>query len=97
MKNSKLKERMKNETVVKKDIIERRVNYSLRIVKLYRQLEKDSVGRVLGKQLLRSGTATGQMSMRHRVVRAELISSPKCPSPKKKPLNLPTGFALSKT
>ena len=44
---------------IKKDILERTVNYSLRIVKLYRELEKDSVGRVFGKQLLRSGTAIG--------------------------------------
>jgi four helix bundle protein len=41
------------------DILERTVGYSLRIVKLYRELEKDSVGRVLGRQLLRSGTAIG--------------------------------------
>ncbi len=45
--------------VTKMDILERAVDYSLRIVKLYRELEKDSVGRVLGKQLLRSGTAIG--------------------------------------
>ena len=44
---------------IKKDILERTVNYSLSIVKLYRELEKDTVGRVLGKQLLRSGTAIG--------------------------------------
>lgn len=50
---------MKNGTVFKKDILERTVNYSLRIVELYRELEKDNVGRVLGKQLLRSGTAIG--------------------------------------
>ncbi len=43
----------------RKDILERTVDYSLRIVKLYRELEKDSAGRVLGKQLLRSGTAIG--------------------------------------
>lgn len=51
--------RMKNEELklTKMDILERTVDYSLRIVKLYRELEKDSVGRVLGKQLLRSGTA----------------------------------------
>ena len=41
------------------DILERTVDYSLRIIKLYRELEKDSVCRVLGKQLLRSGTAVG--------------------------------------
>ena len=41
------------------DILERTVYYSLRIVKLYRELEKDNIGRVLGKQLLRSGTSIG--------------------------------------
>jgi len=41
------------------DILERTVDYSLRIVKLYRELEKDSTGRVLGQELLRSGTAIG--------------------------------------
>lgn len=52
---------MKNEELrsTKIDILERTVQYSLRIVKLYRELEKDSVGRVFGKQLLRSGTAIG--------------------------------------
>jgi four helix bundle protein len=44
---------------IKKNILKRTVNYSLSIVKLYRELEKDSIGRVLGKQLLRSGTAIG--------------------------------------
>jgi len=43
----------------KLDILERAVGYSLRIVQLYRELEKESVGRVLGKQLLRSGTSIG--------------------------------------
>ena len=53
--------RVKNEElrVKKMDILERTVDYSPRIVKLYRELEKDSIGRVLGKQLLRSGTAIG--------------------------------------
>lgn len=40
-------------------ILDRTVAYSLCIVRLYRALEKDSVGRVLGKQLLDSGTAIG--------------------------------------
>jgi len=43
----------------KVDITERCVEYSLRIIKLYRELEKDSVGRIIGKQLLRSGTSIG--------------------------------------
>lgn len=41
------------------DILERSVQYSLKIVELYRQLEKNSVGRIIGKQLLRSGTSIG--------------------------------------
>jgi len=45
--------------VTKMDILERTVDYSLRIVKLYRELEKDSAGRVLGRQLLRSASAIG--------------------------------------
>ena len=44
---------------MKRDISERTIEYSLRIIRLYRELEKDSVGRVLGKQLLRSGTSIG--------------------------------------
>ena len=43
----------------KVEISERCVGYSLRIIKLYRELEKDSVGRIIGKQLLRSGTSIG--------------------------------------
>jgi four helix bundle protein len=41
------------------DIVERTVAYSLRIINLYRELEKDSVGRILGRQVLRSGTSIG--------------------------------------
>jgi four helix bundle protein len=43
----------------KLDISERSVAYSLRLINLYRDLEKDSVGRILGKQLLRAGTSVG--------------------------------------
>ena len=43
----------------KPDIAERRFAYSLRIITLYRELEKDSVGRILGRQLLRSATSVG--------------------------------------
>jgi four helix bundle protein len=45
--------------VDKPDILERTIAYSLRIIKVYRELERDSVGRVIGKQLLRSGTSIG--------------------------------------
>ncbi|MBU0479619.1 MAG: four helix bundle protein [Proteobacteria bacterium] len=41
------------------EIVERSMAYALRIIALYRELQKDDVGRVLGKQLLRSGTSIG--------------------------------------
>ena len=41
------------------DILDRTIAYSLRIIEVCRQLETDHVGRVLGKQLLRSGTSVG--------------------------------------
>ena len=45
---------MKSEaTTEKRGIAERTVGYSLRIIGLYRQLIKDEVGRIIGKQLLR--------------------------------------------
>jgi len=40
-------------------ITERTVAYSLRIIRLYRTLARDSVGQILGRQLLRSGTSIG--------------------------------------
>ena len=51
---------MKSETTTEKQgIAERTVGFSLRIIELYRQLIKDDVGRIVGKQLLRSGTSIG--------------------------------------
>ena len=41
------------------DIAERSVAYSLRIIALVRVLNRDEVGRILGGQLLRSGTSVG--------------------------------------
>lgn len=41
------------------DICERTRAYSLRIIKLFRVIEQDEVGRVIGKQLLRAGTSIG--------------------------------------
>ena len=41
------------------DITERTVAYSIRVIKLYRQISKDNVGRVIGKQILRSATSIG--------------------------------------
>ncbi len=43
----------------KGDIAERCVSYSLKIINLYNKLEKNSVGRIIGKQLLRSATSIG--------------------------------------
>lgn len=43
----------------KNEIQERSILYSLQIINLYRKVEKDSVGRIIGKQLLRSGTSVG--------------------------------------
>lgn len=42
-----------------RDIAERTVAYSLRLIALYRALEKDGAGRILGRQLLRAGTSVG--------------------------------------
>ncbi len=54
---------MKNDGLItmsrENEIVERSFDYALRIVHLYRELQKDSAGRVLGKQLLRSGTSIG--------------------------------------
>jgi len=44
---------------VKRDIVERCFKYAVRIVKFYSEIEKSAVGRVIGKQLLRSGTSIG--------------------------------------
>jgi four helix bundle protein len=41
------------------DITERTVAFSIRVIKLYRQIAKDNVGRVIGKQILRSATSIG--------------------------------------
>ena len=45
--------------VEKTDIVKRSYAYALRVIRLYRHLEKDDVGRVLGNQLLKSGTSVG--------------------------------------
>ncbi len=44
---------------MKNEIVERSVAFSLRIIGVYRELEKDNVGRILGNQLLRAGTSIG--------------------------------------
>ena len=40
-------------------ITDRTVAYGLSVIHLYRRLEGDPVGRILGRQLLRSGTSIG--------------------------------------
>lgn len=41
------------------DLEERTEDFALRVIRLYRALPDDDVARVLGKQLLRSGTSIG--------------------------------------
>ena len=41
------------------EICDRTRLFALRVIKLYRVIAKDEVGRVIGKQLLRSGTSIG--------------------------------------
>src|SRR5208283_3558106 len=43
----------------KKDILDRCFKYSLEIIKIYMELEKSNMGRIIGKQLLRAGTSVG--------------------------------------
>jgi len=45
--------------VQKPNIAERSIRFALRVIKLYKELQTDSAGRVLGKQLLRAGTSIG--------------------------------------
>ncbi len=40
-------------------IAERTVSFALRVVRLFRELERDGAGRVLGRQVLRCGTSIG--------------------------------------
>ena len=40
-------------------VLERSVAYAISIIHLFRDLERDSVGRILGNQLLRAGTSIG--------------------------------------
>lgn len=40
-------------------IEERTIAFSLRMINLFRAIENDSVGRIIGKQLLRSATSVG--------------------------------------
>ena len=41
------------------DLLPRCVDYSLEAITVYRELEKDGVGRIVGKQFLRSATSIG--------------------------------------
>jgi four helix bundle protein len=42
-----------------KDLIKRTKQFALRVIKLVAALEKDFVGSVIGRQLIRSGTSVG--------------------------------------
>lgn len=53
MQNVKLK--MQN----KKDLKDRTKNFALRIIRMYSSLPKSTEARILGKQVLRSGTSVG--------------------------------------
>ena len=44
---------------VKIDILERTEDYALSIIDLFRIIENDSVGKILGRQLLKAGTSVG--------------------------------------
>lgn len=58
------------------DLVSRTKVFALRIIRLYMALPKDDVARVLGKQLLRSGTSVGAHYRESRRARsnAEVIS-----------------------
>jgi four helix bundle protein len=43
----------------RRDLVERTKQFALRVVRLVAKLPKNDVGRVIGKQLLRSGTSIG--------------------------------------
>lgn len=51
--------RMKDENKELVDLKTRTKKFSLRIIKLYSNLPKDTTSRVIGRQLLRSGTSVG--------------------------------------
>lgn len=42
-----------------KGIVDRTIGFSIRIINLYRELERDRVGSIIGKQLLRCATSIG--------------------------------------
>lgn len=51
---------MKSEKLeIKNDIAARSIEYALQVIYLYRELQQDEAGRVIGKQFLRSGTSIG--------------------------------------
>ncbi|MBU0692370.1 four helix bundle protein [bacterium] len=50
---------MKDEKREDRDLRKRTKSYALRVIRLYTSLPKSEVAKVLGKQLLRSGTSVG--------------------------------------
>ncbi len=45
--------------MTKQELLQRTKSYALRVIKVVQALPRDDVARVLGKQLLRSGTSVG--------------------------------------
>ena len=67
---------MKDEGKRPEDLMVRTKVFALRIIRLYSALPKDDVARVLGKQMLRSGTSVGAHYRESRRARSnpEVIS-----------------------
>lgn len=45
--------------VQQKDLVQRTRQFALRVIRVYTALPKSTLGQVIGKQLLRSGTSVG--------------------------------------
>lgn len=43
----------------KPDIVGRTRSFSILVIRLYREMDKDEVGKIIGRQLVRSGTSIG--------------------------------------
>lgn len=51
---------MENEKLeIKNDIAVRSIQYAVDVIRLYRELQQDEAGRVIGRQFFRSGTSIG--------------------------------------
>ncbi len=72
-------------------IVSRTMAYSVRIIKLCRELEKDSVGASWGSNFFVPVLLSEQTCTKRKVPRAGTISSPKYISRTKRPVNAPIG------